>query len=166
MARTDGRVKLSQALDPLVLAVDVGSTASRGDVFDAAGRPVHGGRRKIPHQFTSRQDGTSEIDPDQIVREVQQIITSLATPGLAGRIGGVAIGPWMSLGEYVYARDAAGDRSDRTRIPGARRRSSAVGDRRRPRAHRRPGCYYSARIREYQALYDAAIAPSGTGAKR
>jgi gluconokinase len=96
MARRDGSVKLSQALDPLALAVDIGSTASRGDVFDAAGRPVHGGRRKIPHQFTTRQDGTSEIDPDQIVDEVRQIITSLATPGLAGRIGGVAVDTFAS----------------------------------------------------------------------
>jgi gluconokinase len=28
------------AADPLVLAVDVGSTATRGDVYDAAGRPA------------------------------------------------------------------------------------------------------------------------------
>ena len=49
MASSAGRVKLSQALDPLVLAVDIGSTASQGDVFDAAGRPVEGGRQKMPH---------------------------------------------------------------------------------------------------------------------
>ena len=56
-ATSDDRVVLSQALDPLVLAIDVGSTASRGDVFDAAGRPVQGGRRKIPHQFTTGGEG-------------------------------------------------------------------------------------------------------------
>ena len=90
------RLRLSQALDPLLLAVDIGSTASRGDVFDAAGRPVHGGRRKVPHQFTTGRDGTSEVNPDQIVREVRQVITSLATPGLAGRIGGVALDTFAS----------------------------------------------------------------------
>jgi len=79
MAASAGRVKLREAIDPLVLAVDIGSTASRGDVYDAAGRPVQGGREKVPHQFTTRDDGTSEIDPDQIVGEVQQIITALAT---------------------------------------------------------------------------------------
>jgi len=47
LAASDDRVALSRALDPLVLAVDIGSLASRGDVFDAAGRPVEGGRRKI-----------------------------------------------------------------------------------------------------------------------
>jgi hypothetical protein len=56
-----------------VLAVDVGSTASRADVFDAAGRPVEGGRQKIPHQFTTHRDGTSEIDPDQVVGEVHLV---------------------------------------------------------------------------------------------
>jgi gluconokinase len=85
MAPAAGRVKLREAIDPLVLAVDIGSTASRGDVYDAAGRPVQGGREKVPHQFTTRDDGTSEIDPDQIVGEVQQIITALATDRRAGR---------------------------------------------------------------------------------
>ncbi|HEY6686590.1 MAG TPA: FGGY family carbohydrate kinase, partial [Propionibacteriaceae bacterium] len=96
MAASAGRVKLSQAIDPLVLAVDIGSTASRGDVFDAAGRPVQGGREKVPHQFTTRDDGTSEIEPDQIVGEVQQIITALATDRRAGRIGGVALDTFAS----------------------------------------------------------------------
>jgi hypothetical protein len=37
MATSAGRVvELSQAIDPLVLAVDIDSTASRGDVSDAA----------------------------------------------------------------------------------------------------------------------------------
>jgi hypothetical protein len=44
---SDDRIPLSRALHPLVLAVDIGSLASRGDVFDAAGRPVEGGRPKI-----------------------------------------------------------------------------------------------------------------------
>jgi gluconokinase len=52
MATAAGSVKLREAIDPLVLAVDIGSTASRGDVYDAAGRPVRGGREKVPHQFT------------------------------------------------------------------------------------------------------------------
>src|SRR5215213_2372814 len=96
MAAAAGRVKLREAIDPLLLAVDIGSTASRGDVYDAAGRPVQGGREKVPHYFTTRDDGTSEIDPDQIVGEVQQIITALATDRRAGRIGGVALDTFAS----------------------------------------------------------------------
>jgi gluconokinase len=75
MATPGGRIQRSEAIDPLVLAVDIGSMASRGDVYDATGRPVQGRRQKVPHQFTTRDDGTSEIDPDQVVGEVQQIIT-------------------------------------------------------------------------------------------
>jgi gluconokinase len=96
MATPAGRVKLREATDPLVLAIDIGSTASRGDVYDAAGRPVQGGREKVPHHFTTRDDGTSEIDPDQIVGEVQQIITALATDRRAGHIGGVALDTFAS----------------------------------------------------------------------
>jgi sugar (pentulose or hexulose) kinase len=96
MATPAGRVKLREAIDPLVLAIDIGSTASRGDVYDAAGGPVQGKRQKVPHQFTTRDDGTSEIDPDQIVGEVQQIITALATDRLSGRIRGVALDTFAS----------------------------------------------------------------------
>ena len=37
MTPTDIRVKLSKAVEPFVLAIDIGSTASRGDVYDATG---------------------------------------------------------------------------------------------------------------------------------
>ena len=50
----------------------------------------------MPHQFTTGDDGTSEIDPDQIVGEVQQIITALATDQRGGRIGGVALDTFAS----------------------------------------------------------------------
>jgi gluconokinase len=91
MAGKGSRVGLDDALNPLVLALDVGSTASRGDVFDAAGLPVEGGRQKVPHAFRTVGDGASEIDPDQVVDELGQIISQLATGALQGRIGGVAL---------------------------------------------------------------------------
>lgn len=90
------RVKLDDALDPFVLALDVGSTASRGDVYDAAGVPVKGGRRKVTHAFRTTGDGASEIDPDQVVDELGQIITELATAPLQGRIAGVALDTFAS----------------------------------------------------------------------
>jgi hypothetical protein len=84
VSRSRGR--LDDALDPLVLAFDVGSTASRGDVYDAAGVPVEGGRRKVPHAFRTSGDGASEIDPDQVVDELGQIITGLAIPPPQGEL--------------------------------------------------------------------------------
>jgi gluconokinase len=96
VADSGKRVGWDDALDPLVLALDVGSTASRGDIYDAAGRPVQGGRRKVPHQFDTTADGASVIDPDQVVDELEQIITDRAAAELKGRIGGVALDTFAS----------------------------------------------------------------------
>src|SRR4051812_39161180 len=91
-----GRVALEDALDPLVVALDVGSTASRGDLYDAAGRPVEGGRQKVAHRFRTDGQGTSEIDPDQVVDELGEIITGLVAQPLRGRIAGVALDTFAS----------------------------------------------------------------------
>jgi gluconokinase len=96
MSGHGGRIALADALDPLVVALDVGSTASRGDVYDAAGRPVEGGRRKVAHEFRSGADGTSEIDPDQVADEIGQVITELVDRPLQGRVGGVALDTFAS----------------------------------------------------------------------
>ncbi len=57
MARNDRfGVSPDAAQEPLVLAVDVGSTATRGAVYDATGRQVRR-RRKIPHAFTTNAAG-------------------------------------------------------------------------------------------------------------
>ena len=99
MARTakgSNRIGLDEALDPFVLALDVGSTASRGDVYDAAGRPVEGGRQKVEHAFSTGGDGSSEIDPDQVVDELRHVVGGLATDALRGRIGGVALDTFAS----------------------------------------------------------------------
>ena len=95
---TDGnaRVELGRAQEPFVLALDIGSTASRGDVYDATGRPVEGGRHKVEHAFTTGGDGTSVIDADAVVREVEEIVDALAVRRLEGRIGGVALDTFAS----------------------------------------------------------------------
>jgi len=89
------RLDPSSAQDPLVLALDVGSTASRGGIFDATGRPV-GGRHKVQHAFDTAADGTSTVDADAVVDEVAEIIDALASPGLTGRVGGVAMDTFAS----------------------------------------------------------------------
>jgi gluconokinase len=92
MTTTADDVSVQEALDPLVVAVDVGSTASRGGVYDAAARPVAGLRHKVPHAFTSRADGTSEIDADQVAAEVSDILGALTTAAPLGRrVAGVAM---------------------------------------------------------------------------
>ncbi|MDN5794986.1 MAG: gluconokinase [Intrasporangium sp.] len=87
--------EITAATRPLVLALDVGSTASRGAVYDAHGRPV-GRRAKASHAFTTSPDGTSVIDPDQIVDELAAIIDEL-TSALGGeQVAGVAIDTFAS----------------------------------------------------------------------
>ncbi|SDT33546.1 gluconokinase [Friedmanniella luteola] len=91
-----GRVPLDRAQGPFVLALDIGSTGSRGDVYDAAGQPVEGNRHKVPHAFAAGGDGTSVLDADAVVGEVEEILDALAVSRLAGRVGGVAIDTFAS----------------------------------------------------------------------
>jgi gluconokinase len=96
MADNTGAVSLKKAIDPLVLAFDIGSTGSRGGIYDAAGRPVEELRGKIEHQFTTKADGTSTIDADQVVEEILTLIGSVVPRQLEGRIQGVGIDTFAS----------------------------------------------------------------------
>lgn len=91
-------VSLAKAVDPLVLALDVGSTASRGSLHDAQGIPIRGYRHKMPHRFTTSADGTSTINPDQVVEELGTIIDVVIgnRKELVGRVKGVAIDTFAS----------------------------------------------------------------------
>ncbi|ALU38525.1 sugar kinase [Kocuria flava] len=94
---TSFSVELADALDPLVLALDVGSTASRGGLHDATGTPVRGYRHKIEHAFTTAGDGTSVLDPDRVVEELARITDLVvAGPELRGRVAGVALDTFAS----------------------------------------------------------------------
>ena len=88
----DGAVARDKAVEPLVLAVDMGSTATRGGVYDAFGRPVKGCRTRVAHQFTTRGDGTSVVDADTMTSEVRTLLDVLAGPNADGApIAGVAL---------------------------------------------------------------------------
>ena len=92
MTQTDDDVTLGAALDPLALALDIGSTATRGGVHDASGRLVHGLQHKVPHAFTVAPDGSSVIDPDQVTADVDQVLDAVTgEPGQGARIAGVAM---------------------------------------------------------------------------
>jgi gluconokinase len=106
MTRNDDDVALDAAVDPLVLALDVGSTATRGGVHDASGRRVHGLQHKVPHAFTVAPDGTSVIDPDQVTTEIEQVLDKVTgDPRLGTRIAGVAMDTFAAS---LIAVDAAG----------------------------------------------------------
>ena len=106
MTQVDDDVALDAALDPLVLALDIGSTATRGGVHDASGRRVHGLQHKVPHAFTVAPDGTSVIDPDQVTAEVEQVLDAVTGDRRLGtRITGVAMDTFAAS---LIAVDAAG----------------------------------------------------------
>ncbi|MFT3872331.1 MAG: gluconokinase [Nocardioides sp.] len=88
-------IALEDAVPPLVLALDVGSTACRGALYDAAGRPVDK-RVKMPHTFTSAPDGTSVIDPDQVASEIIGLLDQLAARVEPGTVGGIAFDTFAS----------------------------------------------------------------------
>ncbi|MDG4787944.1 gluconokinase [Micromonospora sp. WMMD1102] len=106
MTRTDDDVALDSAVDPLVVALDIGSTATRGGVHDASGRRVDGLQHKVPHAFTVAPDGTSVIDPDQVTAEVEQVLDAVTGDRQLGtRIAGVAMDTFAAS---LIAVDAAG----------------------------------------------------------
>ncbi|HMR48544.1 MAG TPA: FGGY family carbohydrate kinase [Arachnia sp.] len=74
LSPTRFRVSRAEATGPFVLGLDVGSGGSRAAVYDASGREVKGRRFKVEHMFTSATDGTSTIDPDQVVAELLECI--------------------------------------------------------------------------------------------
>ncbi|MDO5498121.1 MAG: gluconokinase [Propionibacteriaceae bacterium] len=90
-------IALEEAEGPLIMGLDVGSTATRGSLHDARGVPIRGFRHKIPHAFTTGADGTSTIDPDQVVDELARVLDVVTLhPGLTGRIAGVALDTFAS----------------------------------------------------------------------
>ena len=85
------KTTLFDAIPPFVLALDIGSTATRGSLYDARGLPIAGSKLRIAHSFTTASDGTSTVDPDEITEEVTQIIDYTMQAAKGKRIGGVAI---------------------------------------------------------------------------
>ncbi len=89
-------VSPEQAQPPFVLALDVGSTGTRGGLYDATGLPVRGCRLKIPHAFTTGSDGTATIDADQVADELRQITEFVAGTADTRPIAGVALDTFAS----------------------------------------------------------------------
>nr|NLD40601.1 gluconokinase [Actinomycetales bacterium] len=83
-------IDLSQAEAPFVLAFDVGSTGTRAGIYDALARPVRGHRAKVGHAFTTVANGTSTIDPDQVVAEAREVMGAVLD-GFPHQIAGVCI---------------------------------------------------------------------------
>lgn len=70
-------IPLEDSRAPYVLGLDVGSTASRGGLYDASGRPIKGSKQRVSHAFDTSADGTSTIDADQVADECREVISEI-----------------------------------------------------------------------------------------
>lgn len=85
------KTSIDDAVEPFVMGLDVGSTASRGGLYDARGLPISGYKHRVPHTFEVDTDGKSVIDAEQVVAEMRQVLDMCARPEMAGKIAGVAM---------------------------------------------------------------------------
>lgn len=75
-------IPLSESTGPYLVAIDIGSTASRGGIYDSTGCPIKGSKQRMPHAFSTGdtgESGVSTIDPDQVVAEISQVIDHILT---------------------------------------------------------------------------------------
>ncbi|HLZ68346.1 MAG TPA: gluconokinase [Dehalococcoidia bacterium] len=95
-----------RAEPPFVLALDVGSSGTRGRLFDARGRTLKRCEVRIRHQATSKPDGTVVGDAEAVLNEAIQIIDGLlkAAGRHAEQIAAVACDTYASSLVGVDAR--------------------------------------------------------------
>jgi len=64
---TSGSVALANRRPPLVLTLDIGSSAVRCGVYDRAARAVTGMEARHPHRLLTGRNGSSTVDPDALL---------------------------------------------------------------------------------------------------
>jgi gluconokinase len=67
-------IEPGEAMSPLVLAVDVGSSSVRALLYDARGRALQGTEHQVHHTLETSVDGGSTADPDTLVSLVASCI--------------------------------------------------------------------------------------------
>ena len=93
-------IPLSESTGPYLVALDIGSTASRGGIYDGTGCPIKGSKQRVPHTFSTGDAGASTIDPDRVVAELSQILDHLLAfaekKNIHDQLGGVALDSFAS----------------------------------------------------------------------
>lgn len=75
-------ISLSDAVSPLVMAVDIGSSSVRALLYDALGQQIQQSEHHLPHSLATTLDGGSIADPDHLVTLVYTCIDhTLASAG-------------------------------------------------------------------------------------
>lgn len=82
---------------PFVIAMDIGSSGTRGGLYDATGATVRDIRGKVTHTFTTASDGTAEIDADLLLGEVVEVLDTITAALPDGAtVAGVALDTFAS----------------------------------------------------------------------
>jgi gluconokinase len=95
------------AAEPLVLAIDIGTSSARVVLYDGRGRAIDGVVAQERYAIGARADGAAEDDPDAAIARVARCIDAalgLAGP-LASRISAVAVDTLVTT---TMAIDAVG----------------------------------------------------------
>jgi len=92
------RIDTHSADAPLILALDIGTSSVRALLFDAQVRQVQIPLARRENQLHVSQDGTSELDPDQLLNALWACVDEcLQSAGRLGeQIGGVAVSTFVS----------------------------------------------------------------------
>ncbi|MHB8576163.1 MAG: gluconokinase [Dehalococcoidia bacterium] len=98
-----------RATPPLVLALDIGSSATRGRIFDVSGSSLRKLESRVRHQLTTTADGGVVADADAMLDECVQIVDDLMERGgkRAAEIAGVAMDTFASTLVGVDAKGKA-----------------------------------------------------------
>ena len=81
-----------RAEEPLILAIDIGTSSVRTALFDRLGRAVQGFEARQKHEIRTNTEGAAEGDPDALLELVFTCLDRVVTRrrDLDGKLGGVA----------------------------------------------------------------------------
>lgn len=80
---------------PVVLAIDVGSSGTRAGLYDSSARPLGGPALRYGHHFETGADGSSTIGPDLVVDEIVRLLDHVLADW-DGPVDGVALDTFAS----------------------------------------------------------------------
>src|SRR5579859_259573 len=88
---------MARLIEPLVLAIDVGTSSVRAILHDAGGQPVPGADAHQPYRPRVAADGTAEVPADRVRRLVERCLDD-ALRDVRSPVAGVGISTfWHGL---------------------------------------------------------------------
>lgn len=166
METPEAIVAPEEAADPLILAIDVGTSSGRALIYDGEGRQVRGWEYHRPYAVTTTADGGVTIDPEFLFGIVAECIDGVLAVATRGPAAVACDTFWHSL----LAADAAG-RPLTPILTWADTRSGVAADRLRAHldghaVHARTGCvlhssYWPAKLAWMEETEPALMARAG-----